>query len=192
MDQKEPRDTQHQIFTIPNIMSFFRLLLIPVFVWCYVFRKDMTWSLIILIVSGITDLFDGLIARRFHMISDLGKMLDPVADKLTAAALLICLIVKYPVMWVAFGALVIKEFSDGILGLMVIKRTGRVYGSSWHGKVTTVVMYVVVGLLILWVDIPDKLATALILLCAGLQLLSCALYAKQNLSHLHEPAEPEK
>ena len=81
------KDYKNKIFTIPNVLSFFRILLVPVFVWLYAFRDERIWALIVLIVSGVTDLLDGFIARHFHMISDLGKMLDPVADKLTAAAL---------------------------------------------------------------------------------------------------------
>ena len=72
--------------TIPNILSCFRIVLIPVFVWQYINVPDdqiALWPILILILSGITDILDGFIARRFNMISDLGKMLDPVADKMT-------------------------------------------------------------------------------------------------------------
>ena len=181
-----PKDYKDKIITIPNMLSFFRILLVPVFVWLYAFRKETTWALIVLIVSGVTDLLDGYIARHFHMISDLGKMLDPVADKLTAAALLICLVADYPLMWAAFGALVVKEFSDGIIGMISVKRTGYVHGSEWHGKVTTVVMYVVIGLLILWRNMPKGLSTVLILLCTALQLLSGTLYLIHNLRRIKE------
>ncbi len=188
-DDKEQKDYKNKIFTIPNVLSSFRILLVPLFIWLYAFRKESFWALIVLVVSGITDLLDGFIARRFNMISDLGKMLDPVADKLTAAALLICLVADYRVMWVAFGALVVKEFSDGIIGMISVTRTGYVHGSEWHGKVTTVIMYIVIGLLILWRDIPKGLSTALILLCTVLQLFSGTIYLIHNLRRIKESKE---
>ena len=90
--------TQKKIVTIPNILSFFRLCLIPVIIWLYIGEKNYLWAGIVLILSGATDLADGFIARHFHMISDLGKVLDPVADKLTQAAMLFCLCTRFPLM----------------------------------------------------------------------------------------------
>lgn len=74
---------EKKIFTIPNLLSAFRLLLIPVFVWAYCIKKAYLLTAGVLLLSGLTDMADGFIARRFHMISDLGKMLDPIADKLS-------------------------------------------------------------------------------------------------------------
>ena len=72
---------QKKIITIPNILSFFRLCLIPVIVWLYTVKQDYLWTLLILLLSAITDIVDGIIARKFNMISDFGKAFDPVADK---------------------------------------------------------------------------------------------------------------
>ena len=80
----------NRIITVPNLLSFFRLCLIPVIIWSYCVKKNPLLAGEILLLSGLTDLADGYIARRFHMISNLGKILDPVADKLTQAAMLIC------------------------------------------------------------------------------------------------------
>ena len=82
--------TKNKILTIPNLLSLFRLCLIPVFMWLYCVEKNYLWTGIILIISGLTDTVDGFVARHFNMISDLGKILDPVADKLTQAAMLFC------------------------------------------------------------------------------------------------------
>ena len=78
---------KNKILTIPNILSFFRLCLIPVIVWLYIGRENYFWTLVILIPSGITDIVDGIIARKCNMISDFGKAFDPIADKLTQAAI---------------------------------------------------------------------------------------------------------
>ena len=82
---------QKEIWTIPNILSMFRIALIPVLVWMYVVVQDDFMTLCLLSLSGITDIVDGIIARKFQMISDFGKVLDPVADKLTQTAMLVCL-----------------------------------------------------------------------------------------------------
>ena len=90
-----------EVFTIPNILSLFRIALIPVYVKIYLNATDPHEYFIsgsILAVSCLTDLIDGKIARRFHMISTLGKILDPVADKLTQLALTMCLSIRYPTL----------------------------------------------------------------------------------------------
>ena len=86
----------NRIITVPNLLSFFRLCLIPVIIWSYCVKKNPLLAGEILLLSGLTDLADGYIARRFHRISNLGKILDPVADKLTQAAMLICLFTRFP------------------------------------------------------------------------------------------------
>ena len=76
------------ILTIPNILSFSRICMIPWFMWVYLARGDSLSAALILLLSGVTDCLDGFIARRFNMISNLGKALDPLADKLTQVAML--------------------------------------------------------------------------------------------------------
>ena len=85
----------NRIFTIPNLLSLIRILLIPVFVALF-FHDEMIWAALILIISGLTDTLDGYIARHFNMITNLGKVLDPIADKLTQAVVAFCLCVKMP------------------------------------------------------------------------------------------------
>ena len=92
------RLTKKDVFTIPNILSFFRILLIPVIVVLYCVYQKYLISTLIIVISGITDVVDGKIARKFNMISDFGKFIDPVADKLTQAAMLFCLMTRYPEM----------------------------------------------------------------------------------------------
>ena len=87
---------------IPNGLSILRILLVPVFVVLYLKGIEpgreafQYWSFVVLAVSGLTDCFDGMIARKYNQITDLGKILDPVADKMTQLAVLICLVVHYP------------------------------------------------------------------------------------------------
>ena len=84
-----------QVLTIPNLLSVIRLALIPLIVWLYIGKQEYSAAVAVILISGATDIIDGFIARKFNMVSDLGKILDPVADKLTQATVILCLTVKY-------------------------------------------------------------------------------------------------
>ena len=129
---------QHKIFTVPNLLSAFRLALIPVFIWLYCFRREYGWTAFVLILSGLTDIVDGFIARHFHMISDLGKMLDPVADKLTQGAMLFCLMTAFPFMMIPLILLVVKETIAAVTGL-IINKAGLRSGLARKGNNRTFV-----------------------------------------------------
>ena len=122
--------------TIPNMLSVFRLILIPFFVYAYCVEQNFWKTAALLALSGISDTADGYIARRFNMVSDLGKIIDPVADKLTQAAMLLCLLTRYPLMLLPLLLLTFKEVSTGIMSLIVIRKTGLVMSADWHGKVS--------------------------------------------------------
>lgn len=184
-------NTQNKILTIPNMLSFFRLCLIPVIMWLYCVEDNYLWAGIVLIVSGITDTVDGFVARHFHMTSDLGKMLDPVADKLTQAAMLFCLLTRFPLMILPLGIMVLKEFFMGVTGLMVIQKTGKVFGADWHGKVTTWLLYAMMILHVFWYNIPAALSRILIAACVVMMLISLVLYGRHNLKALREDRKPE-
>lgn len=172
---------KHKIITIPNLLSMLRLLLIPLIVWLYVVKKEPLWTTAVLAFSGITDIADGIIARKFHMISDFGKALDPVADKLTQIAVLFCLVTRFPWMLLMLVLLVIKEVLAGILSLTVIQKTGQVYGALWHGKVTTALLYGTMLLHLLWFHIPQIASFIMIGACTGMILLSAVLYSVRNI-----------
>ena len=184
-------NTQNKILTIPNMLSLFRLCLIPVIMWLYCVEDNYLWAGIVLIVSGITDTVDGFVARHFHMTSDLGKVLDPVADKLTQAAMLFCLLTRFPLMIVPLGIMVLKEFFMGVTGLMVIQKTGKVFGADWHGKVTTWLLYAMMILHVFWYNIPAALSRVLIAACVVMMLISLVLYGRHNLKALREDRKPE-
>ena len=171
---------KHKIITIPNVLSFFRLLLIPVIVWLYIVKKDPLWTTGILVLSGVTDVVDGIIARKCHMISDFGKAFDPVADKLTQIAMLFCLVSRFKWMLLPLCVMVIKEVIAGILGLLVIRKTGNVYGAVWHGKATTVSLYSMMIIHLIWYNIPGVISGILIGACTALALLSAFMYSREN------------
>ena len=170
-----------RIFTIPNLLSSIRILLIPFFLWFYLAKDDVTVTVILLALSAVTDMLDGFIARHFNCISDLGKALDPVADKLTQLAMLFCLLFRFPRMIILIIVLCVKEVFVGSTQLLVIHRTEEVLGADWHGKVTTILLYGVMLLHLLWLDLPDELSFALELLCIAMLLLSGVLYGLRNI-----------
>ena len=121
-----------KIFTIPNLLSFLRLVMIPWFVWEYLDQENSIGTALILLLSGFTDTIDGMIARRFNMVSNLGKALDPVADKLTQIAMIACLVIRFPHMWVVLGVLVVKELFVLITSLLSIHKTNEVLPVITH------------------------------------------------------------
>ena len=171
---------KNKIVTIPNILSLFRLLLIPVIMWLYIVKEDPVLTTVILALSGITDIVDGIIARKCHMVSDFGKAFDPVADKLTQIAMLFCLVSRFKWMLLPLCVMVIKEVTAGILGLLVIRKTGKVDGSVWHGKATTVSLYSMMIIHLIWYNIPGVISGILIGACTALALLSAFMYSREN------------
>lgn len=165
------------ILTIPNLLSLFRLALIPAIVILYI--QEFNYVAVALItLSALTDIADGWIARRFHMVSDLGKFLDPVADKLTQVAMLSCLILRYPLAILPISLLIVKDLFQFVYGIIVLQKTNTINSAKWFGKVNTVVLYTSMILLFLHTDIPVSLAQALLSLCTLTMLSSMILYGR--------------
>ena len=140
----------------------------------------------VLLLSGATDMVDGYIARRFHMVSDLGKVLDPVADKLTQASMLICLLFRFPMMICPLVLLVIKEIFMGITGIWIIRKTGNVLGASWHGKMATSLLYGMMMFHVFWYEISYFASTYSILICTLMIGVSFILYGIRNVKALKQ------
>lgn len=177
---------KNKIFTIPNILSFFRICLIPVFIWLYCVKKDYIGTGVILVVSGVTDMADGFIARHFNMVSDLGKILDPIADKLTQGVVLFCLLTRFSLMLVPLSLLIVKEIFMGITGWLIIKNTGKVYGADWHGKVATILLDAMMVMHVIWYAIPENVSNLSIICCTVMMFVSLILYGMRNLKVLRK------
>lgn len=191
MKRKSPDDYQNKVLTIPNILSFFRLCLIPVIIWLYCVKQNYMWTGYILLLSGATDIVDGFIARRFHMISDLGKVLDPIADKLTQGAMLFCLLTRFPLMIAPIVLMLAKELYMSISGILVVKKTGTVPGANWHGKAATVLLYAMMLLHVLWHDIPETVSNGSIAVCLIMMVVSLFLYGRRNTNALKAARQNE-
>ena len=157
-----------KICTIPNILSLIRICLIPLIVYLYLFT-DLSWlSGIFIILSGLTDMIDGYIARKFNQISDLGKILDPIADKLTLLSILICVTSKYNSFIILLGSELVKDLLVAISSYYRINRNKEIHCANWEGKVCTVLSYLTV---ITHIFIPFGLKTSAIIIISVSSLI---------------------
>jgi len=128
---------------IPNCLSFLRILLLPFFIYFFL-KGDWTAVAIFLIISGLSDFLDGLIARKFNQITELGKILDPVADKMTQASVAVCMAYHFrhvTILIILLSLFVIKEVTM-LLGTILLFRKGtRPTPARWYGKVATGCFY---------------------------------------------------
>ena len=154
------------IFTIPNVISFFRILLIPIFVVAYLSGKDnpqyTQFAIGVVVVSGISDVIDGFIARHFNMVSDVGKVLDPIADKLTQAVLLLSLAIKHLEIFPMFVVLFVKELLTLFVAAYLLTHGTKPISSKWFGKLSTAILYAVMIALIGFPNLPIRRSTATI------------------------------
>ena len=136
---------------IPNILSVIRIILIPIFTIEFVYSNNYFVAGVILVVSGITDCLDGYIARRFNMITDIGKVLDPIADKLTQLMAVFCLAMEgHIAMWILFAFLAFKDIALVIGGIAIYKKKDVVVSSNRYGKIATIIFYIAVTLMVLF------------------------------------------
>lgn len=170
------RPTWQEVFSIPNLLTYFRFVLIPVFVWLYL-RGEYTVAGAALVLSALTDLFDGKIARHFNQITELGILLDPIADKLTEGAVLLCLVMRYRLMAVLIGIYVLKEGFMAVAGAVMLRRRKKLGGAMWFGKVCTAVFYIITLILTFYPSVPPKVANPMMLVCGGMMLFTLVRYA---------------
>ena len=164
-----------EFFTLPNLLSYARIILIPFIVWTYCYLKMKYLSAALVALSGLTDCADGYFARHWGLITDFGKIIDPIADKLTQITVVACLAYNYPLMLILVGVLIFKELFVGVMGLLVLKATNIVDGSKWFGKAATILFYFVIVMLLV-VPMPTETANLLITCCLAGMVASLVLY----------------
>lgn len=180
------KDWKKDFFTIPNMLSLFRLLLIPVYIVIYLnAQSDVDYYIAggILAVSCLTDMIDGQIARHFNMISTIGKILDPLADKITQFALIICLSSKYEGVFALMILFVIKEIFQLVAGLITIRKGQMLTGALISGKISTAVLFVSLILLVLIPNMPEQYVQIILLVDGGLLLIAFLHYAITYFTH---------
>lgn len=182
------KDWKKDILTIPNMLSIFRLVLIPVYVLIYLNATEPVHYYIaggILAVSCLTDLIDGQIARRFNMISTVGKVLDPLADKLTQFTLAICLAVQFPVVWIMVCLIFVKEIFQLIAGIVAFRKGQMLKGALIAGKICTAILFL--SLIILVLTPPQLLSDTVVAAVTAVDvvflLISFISYARAYYKH---------
>lgn len=134
-------------FNIPNILSFIRIIIIIPFV-LYFLNDDYLLAAIILVISGVSDMLDGIIARQFKQITKLGKILDPVADKLTLTAVVICMGLKFSEIIPLVFILILKDLLMMIAGSFLLKKGIEPPAAKWYGKLSTIFFYISVIIIV--------------------------------------------
>lgn len=178
---------------IPNMLSVIRILLIPVFIVFYM-KADSehyeyyAYAASALIASGLSDLFDGVIARKFNQITELGKILDPIADKLTQLAVVICVAIKLsnPILSLALMGFVIKEVLMLAGGFIILRKKIAMQASKWYGKIATAVFYVVMAAIALFEGIPTEVAFVMIMIALAFMLVAFVGYINDFIRIMRE------
>lgn len=168
---------EEKFWTIPNVLSVVRIGLIPVFIWVYFSDKfSPLIAASILIISGLTDFVDGYIARHYNQITKVGKLLDPLADKLTQATICICLYIKMEQVRFFVWFFIIKEFLMLAGSAILLKKKLVPEAALWFGKIATFLFYVVMILIIGFPSLPLQWVYYLFAVLAFFMLLAFVKY----------------
>ena len=171
---------------IPNILSIFRIILVFVFSFVYFGLNHVNSSQIafcVFILAGLTDVVDGFLARKYSWISNAGKILDPLADKMMQCTVLICLLIDNRIpMWFA-TPFVLKELLILAGGLFILKDRKVVVVSNIVGKLAAFVFYAIIGVVMLWGHLIDPIIIYVICgISLGLTVLALFNYMFKYLS----------
>lgn len=173
---------------IPNALSILRIILIVPFVILFV-HDQVYQAAVVLVISGLSDMFDGMIARKFNQFTELGQMLDPLSDKLTQGAVAVCLALEQPVLVPLLAIFIVKEVLMLSAGFVLIKRGKKPGGAKWYGKVATTMFYVsftvIVALKGIWNIEIMPLTVTLLSVTAALMIYAFVQYAKVFFMVLH-------
>lgn len=128
------------LVTVPNILTYMRLLLVAPFIYFFL-KENYIAAAICVGVSGLTDCFDGMLARRLNQVTSLGKILDPIADKVTLFSVALCMLIYIPSLLPLLGILMFKEITMLFCGLILLTKRITPPAAKWYGKFATVVFY---------------------------------------------------
>ena len=195
-----PQETKpsNRVLTVPNAMSGLRILIVPFFAVLYL-KGYVAAAVALLLLSGLTDMLDGLIARKFNQITELGKMLDPFADKLTQGVVALCIALRFPAIRPLLLLFIFKELLMLGCAVVLLKKHKRPCAAKWYGKVATVMFYVSVSVIVLMDGIglakPNtfNISAYVMLGLTGVMMAYAAVkYFQIFLAILREPGEKEK
>lgn len=188
------------LVTIPNILSYLRLILVVPFVYYFIRGlyddpRHYITAAVCIGVSGLTDCFDGLLARKLNQVTSLGKILDPLADKITLIAVAVCMVIYIPALLPLMLVLFIKDFTMLICGLVLLVKKIPLPASRWYGKLATVVFYISVTVIIFLKAVYqyENPTLILVLFCitAAVMIFALLNYSKMFLDILKENKNKE-
>lgn len=171
------KDWKKDIFTIPNLLSLFRLLLIPVYVTIY-FNGNRLVAAGIFALSCLTDMLDGFIARRFNMISTVGKVLDPFADKATQLTMIICLLITYPGLLPLIIMFLIKEIFQLIAAFIALRKGKVLKGALLTGKISTTLLFTSLVAMVVFPQLDPTCITIISIVDSVALLIAMIDYAR--------------
>lgn len=172
---------KREYFSIPNLMGYFRILLIPIYLIVYIRAdsvRDYQIAAGIMVLSFLSDFLDGKIARRFNMVTEFGKILDPIADKMTQGTLALSFTFRYPAMGVLLLLFLLKETIMGILGAYMMRKGYRMGGAKMHGKICTAVLDLVMFLVLLLPNLPYLAINLMVAASVCVMAASLCLYLR--------------
>ena len=173
---------------IPNILSIVRLMLVGVFVYSY-FYVNKYIALAIFILAGATDVLDGILARKFNWITNLGKILDPIADKSMQITVLICMSIDdLLIPWWLPAFFIIKEALIGLGALFVFKKRDTVVSSKWFGKLAVCIFYAAIFIII----VADPSSTVVVLLSLLTIVFALVAFVKYTSSYMRSTKTRDK
>lgn len=166
-----------EILTIPNLLSVLRLILLPVYARMYLSGQYLPAG-IIMAVSCLTDCLDGMIARRYNQITNLGKLLDPLADKITQLTVLLCLCLKLPALHPVLALLLVKEIFQLVTAIHYFRKGQALDGALAEGKICTAVLFGSLLALVIFPNAPYAVVEALAMMNGFLLVVSFLSYAR--------------
>lgn len=153
IEEKPEEEISEKVFTLPNIITFIRFLLIPVFLWLLFYLRENLAALVVFAVAACTDWVDGQVARRTHQVSKLGKMFDPFVDRflLAAGVISVCVLGRLPI-WIVLLLLTRDLILVGE-GQLMLASVGKLPSVIYIGKVATA--FLLFGFCFLMLGLPE-------------------------------------
>lgn len=164
---------------IPNLLTTFRLLLVPVFVWFFWSDREdaLMMALFIYLLAGVTDVLDGFIARRYQLVTKIGTVLDPLADKMMLMTALVCLFLKSLIPLIVLLIMLLKELFLILAAIVLFFSKDKVViPANKLGKAATLLFTLTVALLLM--QVPPWITMLLIILAIGMKLIAFSSYVK--------------
>lgn len=164
---------------IPNYLTIIRLILVPI-IFALILYEHYTMAIIVYIIANLTDVLDGYIARKFNLISDFGKLMDPLADKITQVGTILALILKRIIPFWILIIISLKEITMIVVASVLFKKKIVTVHSKWYGKAATVLLFIAIVFTLLSekITVLSSVTIYLYYLSIAMTLFAGVMYVK--------------